>query len=243
MKFPIQMQRKLLDLQKIDIQIAKANHFLSTMPIDKEIEENSEKLFKINQLQVLAKTKISETLTKIETVNKDIETIENRIKRQQERAESAQYSLKEIQAILGEIEQMNKRKTVLENNEIQLLEENNGYEEKLEKILLTKTKLERVQENLQASKAEKAAVFIADKEELEKERIEVTKEIDPQLLAVYDKVKAVTGGIAAVAMRGNSVEGMSLEFSIAELDEIRKKPLDEVIFSQDHDYILVRLEH
>lgn len=55
------------------------------------------------------------------------------------------------------------------------------------------------------------------------------------------KVLKKTGGIAAVPFKNNAVEGMLLEFSVAELDDIRNAPLDEVICSQDYDYILVRV--
>lgn len=242
MKAPIHMQQRLLDLQNIDVKIAKINHFLSTMPIDKQIQENKDKLAKIAQMQVVANIKISDIESKIDIVNKDIEIIDNRIKKQQERLDSSAFSPKEMQSIMSEIEQMMKRKKNLEDNEISLLEEKSEYEQKLEKIVKTQEKLVEVKQQLEEEKTEKASEYIESRTDLEAERKSITCVIDEELLALYERVKKITGGIGAVPMRGNKVEGMALEFSIAELDEIRKAPLDEVICAQDYDYILVRVQ-
>ncbi|QPK93741.1 hypothetical protein HCQ94_03885 [Actinomyces sp. zg-332] len=242
MKAPIQMQRRLLDLQNIDVRIAKVNHFLATMPIDVKIQENKDKLTKIAQMKVLAEVKLSDIASKINIVNRDVDVVENRIKKQQERLDSSEFSPKEMQAIICEIEQMAKRKKVLEDNEITLLEENAEYEQKLEKIVKTQDKLVEIEKELEEQKTEKASEFIDMKVNLEQERKSIVAVIDEELLALYERVKKITGGIGAVPMRGNVVEGMTLEFSIAELDEIKKAPLDEVICSQDYDYILVRVQ-
>ena len=74
------------------------------------------------------------------------------------------------------------------------------------------------------------------------QRQELVSDICDELVSLYEDVKKKTGGVAVLAMEGSIVKGVSIEFSIAELDKIKKAPSDQIICSQDYDYILVRMD-
>lgn len=242
MKAPISEQKKLLKLQEIDIQIAKINHLIFSMPIEQEIKELDDKLNKIKQLSMLANMKIADIDQKLKTVNDNMQSIENRISVQRERSKQHGISHKEVQSMMSEIAQMEKRKANLEDQIINLMEENSSFEQKLEKIKKTNEKLNEKAIELENQKKVMTREHEEKKQLLIEQRQELVSDICDELVSLYEDVKKKTGGVAVLAMEGSIVKGVSIEFSIAELDKIKKAPSDQIICSQDYDYILVRMD-
>lgn len=242
MKAPISEQKKLLKLQEIDIQIAKINHLIFSMPIEQEIKELDDKLNKIKQLSMLANMKIADIDQKLKTVNDNMQSIENRISVQRERSKQHGISHKEVQSMMSEIAQMEKRKANLEDQIINLMEENSSFEQKLEKIKKTNEKLNEKAIELENQKKVMTCEHEEKKQLLIEQRQELVSDICDELVSLYEDVKKKTGGVAVLAMEGSIVKGVSIEFSIAELDKIKKAPSDQIICSQDYDYILVRMD-
>jgi predicted nucleic acid-binding Zn-ribbon protein len=65
-------------------------------------------------------------------------------------------------------------------------------------------------------------------------------QVPAELLALYDKVRAQYGGLAAAELRARRCEGCRLEINGADLREIAAMPDDEVLRCPECSRILVR---
>ena len=72
------------------------------------------------------------------------------------------------------------------------------------------------------------------------ERERIVAQVPDELLALYDKVRAQYGGLAAAELRARRCEGCRLEINGADLREIAAMPDDEVLRCPECSRILVR---
>jgi len=71
-------------------------------------------------------------------------------------------------------------------------------------------------------------------------RIEVIAAIPPDLLELYDKLRAQHGGVGAAALRQRRCQGCNLTLNTGDLNAIRAAPDDEVLRCEECRRILVR---
>jgi predicted nucleic acid-binding Zn-ribbon protein len=61
-----------------------------------------------------------------------------------------------------------------------------------------------------------------------------------ELVALYDKVRAASGGVGAAALQRGRCEGCHLQLNTTDLNRIREAPADEVLRCEECRRILVR---
>jgi uncharacterized protein len=71
-------------------------------------------------------------------------------------------------------------------------------------------------------------------------RTEVTAAIPPDLLELYDKLRAQHSGVGAAALRKRRCQGCNLTLNTVDLNAIRAAPDDEVLRCEECRRILVR---
>ena len=82
----------------------------------------------------------------------------------------------------------------------------------------------------------------AERSRVQRSRDDLAARIDADLLAEYERVRAATGGLGAVALYGSRLEGGTVEIGPQELARIAAAPLDAVVHAEDNDVIVVRME-
>ena len=93
--------------------------------------------------------------------------------------------------------------------------------------------------------AERDAAFAridAELAEVTAERARVAGEIDDELIDLYEYARRRTGGLGAVALHGHRTDGAQVDFSLSELAAIDAAAPEEVLTSEEHGYVLVRLD-
>jgi predicted nucleic acid-binding Zn-ribbon protein len=149
-------------------------------------------------------------------------------------------SVKDVQALSGELEALARRKATLEDVEIEVMERLEGLEAELASAeadaeaaraghAAASAELERVLADLDAQ----AAAVVA-------ERVGRTEGLDAGLVALYDRLRAHLGGTGVAALRGHRCEGCRLELNASELARISALPAEEVVRCDECGRILVR---
>lgn len=171
-----------------------------------------------------------------------MEQVRNRADRDRQRLESGTGSPKDLQALSAELESLGKRQNDLEEVELEVMERLEAAEHDLQ---ATTTQLEAIRADVTRVEAERDAAFAeldAETEQHKAARDELAAGIDEALLALYERVRAKTGGLGAVALRGSATQGIQVPLSLTEKAAIEAAPPEQVLRSEDYDYILVRLD-
>lgn len=239
---PARDQRKLLDLQALDSQLARLAHQRRSLPVLTTITELEGRAQDLQRSQVEARTKVADLRRELTKAEADVELVRNRAQRHQTRLDSGQGTSKDLQAIQAELEQLAGRQQALEEVELGVMEQLEAAEGEVAGI---DSQLAALEADIQTRAAERDASFgdiDADLEKVRAERDALAASLDAGLVAEYERVRSRTGGLGVVGLRGSRTEPLSLDMSLTELDAIRSARPDEIVLSEDYGYIIVRLD-
>lgn len=239
---PVADQRRLLDVQALDTRAAKLNHQRRSLPVLETLAELEARLEDLRRAQVEERTTISDTRRELTKAEGDVEQVRQRAARHQSRLDSGAVTAKDAQALQAELEQLARRQADLEEVELEVME-------RLEEAKGRLAELERqeaaiaadIARHTEARDAEWSTID-AELASIAAERSSIVEEIDPGLMALYDRVRERTGGLAAIALYGSRTEGTQLDFSLTELDAIHSAPPEQVVQHEDYGYIIVRMD-
>ncbi len=240
-KAPASEQLKLLDLQAIDSQLTSLKRRTRDVTENPEIGAVAAKLASANSKLVTADTEVSDAERALKRAEDDVATVVTRLERNQSRLESGAGSPKDLTAMQHEVESLKKRRTDLEDAELEVMErlESARTQQGRERDVVEsiKTELTALEEKRDAELAE----IDTARNELLRERDECAASFDAGLLALYEKILAHRGIGAAKLYHGRS-EGSGMQLSPGDLADIRKAAPDDVVTCPDSGCILVRSE-
>jgi predicted nucleic acid-binding Zn-ribbon protein len=94
--------------------------------------------------------------------------------------------------------------------------------------------------NLEIVKENALTVIGADLSAAAQERAKTVSSVNPELLALYEKIRASNNGTGAAALVGNQCKGCHLTLNTIELQRIAALPEDELVRCEECRCILVR---
>lgn len=238
---PVADQLRLLDVQALDTQLAKLAHARRSHPSIEALAEVSARADDLDRAAVDARTAVSDARRAVSKAETDVEQVRGRADRDRQRLESGAGSPKDLQALAHELESLAKRQSDLEEVELEAMEALEQAEAALEAIA---TQRDALGQQAEALTGERDAAFVdldAQIEQASTQRAVAVDGVDAGLLALYDRVRERTGGLAALRLRGATTEPLQIQLSLTEKAAIEAAPAEEVIRSED-GYILVRVD-
>jgi len=239
---PVADQRRLLDIQVLDTRAAKLAHQRRSLPVLGSIAELEGRLEDLSRAQVEERTVVADTRREVAKAEADVEQVRQRATRHQARLDSGAVSAKEAQALQAELEQLARRQGALEEVELEVMERLEQAESRLAELEAQEAAIAADIARHTAARDAEWATIDRQLETVAAERAAVAGKIDDALLALYDRVRERTGGLAAIALYGSRTEGTQLDFSLTELDAIHSAPPEQVVQHEDYGYIIVRME-
>lgn len=187
------VMKNLISLQGCDCELKV---------IDRKRKEGPVKIQALEEELKLVEDQANGELDKAEAIKKerreveqDIVDVEARVDKSREKLANIK-SNKEYGAVLKEIEDLERKKTALEDRALQIMEEIESLDVKYADI---KKKSESHRKNFEADQKvvqkEMKALDAAFKKQ-EKERMRIRKDIDDDLLRLYDNLSIHKGGIS-----------------------------------------------
>ncbi|WP_448072307.1 zinc ribbon domain-containing protein [Georgenia yuyongxinii] len=239
---PVKDQRRLLDLQSLDTRAAKLAHQRRSLPVLATLAELEGRAEDLHRAQVAAKTLASDTRRELTKAEADVEQVRARAARHQSKLDAGAGLSRELVALQSEVAQLAQRQGVLEEIELEIMERLEAAEARVADL---DTQERAVAADVERHTADRDAEFArldAELAEVRAERDRVAGEIDAELLDLYEYARRRTGGLGAVALRGHRTEGAQVDFSLSELAAIDAAAAEEVLTSEEHGYVLVRLD-
>lgn len=241
MKSTAQEQIKLLELQGIDIEIARLDYRARTLPVLEKLEQAERGRDAHRELAIAGGAERSDVEGELRRAESDVEQVVGRIEKDQKLIDSGTVSAKDLENLLGELKSLGRRKEELEEVELEVmvrLEEING------RIAEHSSERDRFESeaNQLASERDKALAEIdSARRSLLADRQEIEREINKELLDLYLKIKESSGGVAAAKLENGQCLGCHLQINAVEVTRIKALPEDEVVRCDECRRILVRV--
>lgn len=235
-------QRRLLDVQALDTQLAKVAHARRSHPSIATLAELAGRAEDLRRSAVLADSVVKDHRRAVAKAEADVEQVRERTKRDQSRLDAGAFNAKDSVAVMAELESLARRQSVLEDVELEVMELLEAAEGELNALRAQQSALEA---DVAAATAERDAAFTeldAQHAELVGTRDVAAGGVEPALLALYEKVRSLNSGLAVLSIRGTRTEPVALDLSLTEIAAIKAAPKDQVLRDEENGYILVRLD-
>ncbi|WP_431961245.1 zinc ribbon domain-containing protein [Actinacidiphila sp. bgisy160] len=234
-------QIRLLEVQALDARLAQLDHKRKNLPEHAEIERLNSDVSQLRDLLVAAQTEESDTAREQTKAEQDVDQVRKRAVRDQERLDSgAVSSPKDLENLQREIASLAKRQSDLEDVVLEVMERREGLQERVQELT---GRLESVQAKAGESEERRDTALReidAEGSAVVKEREIMAASVPADLLGLYDKLRAQSGGVGAARLYQKRCEGCRLELNITELNEVRAAAADEVVRCENCRRILVR---
>ncbi|WP_406424904.1 C4-type zinc ribbon domain-containing protein [Streptomyces sp. NBC_00873] len=234
-------QIRLLDVQALDVRLSQLAHKRKSLPEHTEIDSLTADLAQLRDLLVASQTEESDTAREQTKAEQDVDLVRQRAVRDQQRLDSgAVTSPKDLESLQHEITSLAKRQGDLEDVVLEVMERRESAQERVTELT---ARVSAVQAKVDDATARRDAAT----QQLDEEAATVTKErelvaasVPADLLKLYDKLRAQSGGVGAARLYQRRCEGCRLELNITEVNDVKAASPDTVLRCENCHRILVR---
>lgn len=238
---PLRQQRRLIDLQSLDSRLARLTHERTHLPVLSRIEATVGRLRSNRRDAAVVAGALADAKAEAARAEGEVGQVVRRAAILRERLSSGTAAARDLSAIQGEIDQLGRRQSVLEDAQLTAMEAMESAQAETDRLAAEEQEIRAVGRELTATRDAEFVRLDGEIERLRARRAELAGTIDAALLDEYDAARAATGGIGAIALYGRRVEG-AIEIGPAEHARIAAAPQDAVIHAEANDVILVRME-
>jgi len=232
-------QLRLLELQGVDTALDQLAHRREHLPEITQIRLLEDRLQQAADEVVLAETEVSDLAREQRRLESDVDQVRARAARDQQRMQAG-TSAKEAGSLQHEVESLARRQAELEDQVLELMERR---EEADNRLGAAKAQVAALQDEL-AGAAARRDEALADMDRAvaahREQRARTAEGVGAELLGLYEKIRASSGGTGAARLFRRRCEGCHLELSGGDLAAVRSAPADEVVRCEECRRILVR---
>lgn len=239
MKALPRQQQLLLDLQQLDHSLSRLRKKHEQLPERIELASLEAEREAARNTYMDAQRELDAQRLELSRIEDDVAVVNKRAKRDEELIAKSTSS-KEAVALQSEIDTLARRKSDLEDRQLEAME----VAEAAEGVF---AETEDVLAGIDQRRDEIKQRIAAAETELERERSEASNdraglaaEVQGDLLAYYEKLRGQIG-IGAARLRGNVSEASGMALTSAELSSIMSTPEDEIVLCPETGAILVRI--
>jgi predicted nucleic acid-binding Zn-ribbon protein len=234
-------QALLMQLQKLDTDIAQLNFKLQNLPEHEQIAaihtrmENTAVELKVVELE------LEDVTIDLRRSEVDVEAVTSRKERDEKRLAAGLGTPKELEQLQHEIETLSKRQAELEDGELEIMMRHESVKKRADELRSDQVGLEKLElelniriENAKTEINTLVATAASD-------RIKLVPQIDAALVELYEKIRSGNGGVGAALLIGNKCDGCHLQINAIEVERIKTLADDDVLRCEECRRILVRI--
>jgi uncharacterized protein len=234
-------QLRLLELADLDTELGRLDHRRRTLPEIAELAQLSERAAKVRDAITIADTNLSDLDRELTRAERDVEQVRVRIDRDNERLNAGQVSnARELESLQSEVASLRRRQADLEEGVLELMEKRENAQA-LRDGAAAEVEIVAAETATVTARHDVALGEITEQaEKATSARASVIVGIPDDLIALYDKVRAQSGGLGAAPLRRGQCGGCRVQLSTVDLNQIRAAAPDEVVRCEECRRILVR---
>lgn len=233
-------QLRLLDLQAADTALAQLRHRRATLPELARIAAGEHQAETVRTQRVESQTALGDIAEEQRRLENEVDTVRTRAARDNQRMSAGGVPAKELEGLQHELVSLARRQSSLEDELLEFMEQRETIESELAQrdgeLAALKTDvsdLEAVRDSAFAAIDDAARAHQQDREQ-------IAVELPADLLALYEKVAAASGGVGAAAIRQRRCQGCHLELAGNELTVLRSAAPDAVVRCENCRRIFIR---
>ncbi|WP_245565443.1 zinc ribbon domain-containing protein [Nocardioides insulae] len=236
-------QRQLLEVQELDSRIDQLRHRRAALPEHVELENLAAQRKHLDDRARDARIKVDDLTVAQRKADADVESVRARRRRDQERIDAGLISNpKDLERMQKEIENIDRRIGVLEDEELEVMEQLEESQGTLDELTAQLAELDGRIAEVTAARDEAAGRIDSEGRVAVAQRPSTVEGTPADLLALYEKLRSQKGGVGVGLLRARQCGGCGLSLDQAELSRIRSAPTDEVIRCEECSRILVRTD-
>jgi predicted nucleic acid-binding Zn-ribbon protein len=236
------VQLRLLDLQAVDTALNQLSHRRRTLPELAMIEDCDKRAADVRAQLVDAETAVADLDSEQRRLEADIDTVRQRADKDQQRMTAVGVPAKEVTGLQHEVASLARRQTVLEDELLDLMERRETADARVAELSGSMTAITSERSAAESARDEVLAEVDDAVETRSRERGELAANLPEDLLALYDKVREVSGGVGAAMLRQRRCEGCRLELAGSELSAVRTAKPEQVLRCDNCRRILIRTD-
>ncbi|MEV4137411.1 C4-type zinc ribbon domain-containing protein [Dactylosporangium sp. NPDC049742] len=240
MKADPEAQRRLLDLQAIDIALTQLAHKRKSLPEHAELDRLARELSTMEDERVRAQVAVDDLDRDISRLERDAEQVRARKDKDQSRLDAGTGPARELEALQHEIATLKRRQGELEDAELELMEQRETAQAALDEVAGRLTETRSVRAAAEQRRDETLAGIAKDEEFRRSGRKPLAADLPADLITLYDKIRESSGGIGAAMLRHGRCEGCRLELAGGDKARVKAAAADEVVRCEECRRILVR---
>lgn len=234
-------QLRLLDLQDKDTRLGQIAHRRGSVPEAAALAVAEARAARLRDELIAAETIVSDIESDVARAEADVEQVRERQRRDQQLLDSGSIGdPKQLQSLQHELESLAKRRSDLEDVELEVLERLEGAQAAV--VVLSDERATVDAECAQLATAV-AAIWTeldAERETVTSERAAIAATIPTELLTMYERIRADLGGVGAAHLHRGRCEGCRLQLTPNDIERLRVAPPTEVVRCEECRRILVR---
>lgn len=241
MKATPAQQKELLRLQDLDTRIERIDHSLGRLPHDQKLVELRTAADAVRRSVADARGAAEDAKARLARIESDVAVVLQRLARDEDRA-AGSSSMKDVEALQGEIDSLKRRRETLEDAQLEVMEELDIAERSLDAVVAQLADHERAIGEVAAERQEAIDTLQRERSGIEADRSLIADGVDGALLALYEKQRHRYGIGAALLEHGVNL-GSNIRLAPTDLAAVIASAPDDVIVDADSGAILVRDEN
>ena len=241
MKASPEAQLRLLELADLDTELARLDHRRRTLPEIAELEALAARAAQVRDSITGADTELSDLDREQARAERDVDQVRVRIDKDRERLDGGKVSsARELESLQSEVASLQRRQADLEEIVLELMERREATQARRDAAGIERDSVEEQAAGVTTRRDAAMQEIGEQTAKASATRASVAAGVPAELLALYDKLRAHSGGVGAAMLRRGRCEGCHVSLSTVDLNAIRAAAPDEVVRCEECRRILVR---
>lgn len=233
-------QQAILEVQRLDDQLASLAQREATLPETTALNTVVIKRNNIRDLRIAAETERTDVRRELSRAEGDVEQIMTRIQRDEARLNSGTGTPKELEQTQHELVTLGLRRAELEEVELAIMVQVEAISNRIHELTAEEEKLAAEIADLEIKRENAMTIIINERGAVSEKRASVVAPIAQDLKDLYAKLAADNNGNGAAPLVGNECKGCHLTINTTEVQRIATLPAEEVVRCEQCRCILVR---
>jgi predicted nucleic acid-binding Zn-ribbon protein len=234
-------QLRLLEIADLDAELGRLDHRRRGLPEHQELDRLQGRDAELRDTIVALDARERDLRREQAKAEADVDQVRSRIGRDRDRLDAGQVSSpRELENLQSEIESLLGRQSDLEEIVLDVMERREAAQDSHRAAVAERAQIAAELETTTARRDTALSELAEQSGKATDRRNSVAALEPPELLELYQKLRAQHGGVGAAALRRGRCEGCHLSLNTVDLNSIRAAPPDEVLRCEECRRILVR---
>lgn len=231
----------LLRIQDLDSTLDALRHQRATLPEFDELASTQAEAAEVDAAAAVVQEERHDLERSQKRYEDEVALLEDRINAENAKLYGGDVTgMKDLQALQDEIAGLGDRRTLVEDQILEIMEAAEPVDAKLADFAQQKTALDQRGATIENRITQRQSEIDGEIGDTEGQRSDHAAAISAELLAEYERIRSQPGTVGVAKLVGSTCHGCHLELPAVEVDRLKKLPADELVHCEECGCILVR---